>query len=475
MEKWADGALMSSASFAPSAPAKSALPWFAHAKSALMLGVPLVGSQLGGMLMNTTDTVMLGWYGIEELAAGALSTQFWFTVMMFGAGFAYAVVPMAAEAEGRCDIRQVRRSVRMGLWVCAAYVALVMPILWYSEAIFLALGQEPVVAELGGQYMRISQWAMVTVLLWWALRGFLTAIERTIFVFWITLVGVFVNIGLNWLFIFGNLGMPELGIRGAAIATLGTNIVIFGAICLYCVFEPRARKYEIFVRFWRPDWEALSRVFKLGLPIGAMITAETGMFIFSSIFMGWLGVVALAAHGIVLQIASLAFMVPMGMAQVATARVGTFYGRAEPANMVRSAYTVLILCLTFASIAAAAFLLVPEFLISLFLDEANADALEVLAFATPLLFLAACFQLTDTAQAIGAASLRGIQDTKIPMLIAMCAYWPIGLGSAYILAFTLDFGGFGVWTGLAVGLGVAAIFLNWRFMRLTRDESLFAT
>lgn len=455
-------------------PSPEGLPLVAHAKAALLVGVPLVGSQLGGMLMNTTDTVMLGWYGIEELAAGALATQFWFTVMMFGAGFAYAVVPMAAEAEGQGDVRQVRRSVRMGLWVCAAYVALVTPLLWFSEAIFLALGQDPVVAKLGGQYMRISQWAMVTVLLWWALRGFLTAIERTQFVFWVTLLGVIVNIGLNWLFIFGNGGMPELGIRGAAIATLGTNIVIFGAICFFCLFEPRARRYEIFVRFWRPDWDAFNRVCRLGLPIGAMITAETGMFIFASIFMGWLGVVALAAHGIVLQIASLAFMVPMGMAQVATARVGTYYGRKHHANVVRAAYAVLALCMGFATFAACVFLLIPESLISLFLDETKTDALQVLLFATPLLFVAACFQLTDTAQAIGAANLRGIQDTKIPMFIALIAYWPIGLTSAFVLAFWSGLGGLGVWTGLALGLAVAAVLLNWRFYLLTRDRRLFA-
>ena len=451
-----------------------ARPWLDHLRATLLLGVPLVGSQLGGMLMNTTDTVMLGWYGIEELAAGALATQFWFTVMMFGAGFAYAVVPMAAEAEGRGDTRQVRRSVRMGLWVCAAYIALVMPPLWFAESIFLALGQQPIVAELAGQYMRIAQWAMVTVLLWWALRGFLTAIERTLFVFWITLVGVLVNIGLNWLFIFGNGGMPELGIRGAAFATLGTNIIILAAIGLYCAFEPKAPQYEIFVRFWRPDWEAFGRVFRLGLPIGTMITAETGMFIFSSLFMGWLGVIALAGHGIVLQIASLAFMVPMGMAQAATARVGGFYGRRDRPNLRRAANCVLIACVSFALLAAITFLVLPETLIALFLDEAKPDAAQVLAYAVPLLFVAACFQLTDSAQAIAAANLRGLQDTKVPMMMAMLAYWPIGLGSAYWLAFGVGLGGLGVWIGLATGLGVAAVLLNWRFFKLTAPGRLFA-
>ena len=435
-------------------------------RAAVTLGVPLVGSQLAGMAMNTTDTVMLGWYGVTELAAGAITTQFWFTVMMFGAGFAYAVVPMAAEAEGRGDVVRVRRAVRMGLWACIGFCLVAMPMLWFTEDLFLLLGQEAEVAALGGEYMRIAQWAMVFLLGSWTLRGFLTAIERTAFFFWVSVAGVVVNAAFNWVFIFGNFGMPELGIRGAAVATLGTNAAVFAAIVGYCALSHRARAYQLFVRFWKPDSDMLRQVFVLGWPISLMITAETGMFIFSSIFMGWFGVIALAAHGVTLQIASIAFMVPMGMAQVATARVGNFVGRCDAIGVFRAAYSVLALCLAFAMLSAVLFLVVPEQLIGLFLDGSDASSTDVVVYAVPLLFVAACFQLVDTAQAIAAANLRGLQDTRMPMVIASICYWIIGLGLAVALGFGFDMGGVGIWIGLAAGLAAAAVALNGRFERI---------
>lgn len=437
--------------------------WRAHLRATLSLGLPLVGSQLGGMLMNTTDTVMLGWYGIAELAAGSIATQLLFTVMLFGAGFAFAVVPMAAEAEGRGDIRQVRRSVRMGLWVSALFCVAAMLPLWFTETIFLGLGQDPQVAALAGDYMRIAQWSVFPLLLWWTMRGFYTAIARTGFVMLATFAGVVLNAVLNWMLIFGHWGAPELGIEGAAYATLGTQTLVLLVLVGGAMTMKRAVPYEVFVRFWRPDWQAFSAVFRLGLPIGLMITAETGMFIFASIFMGQVSVIALAAHGIVLQLASLAFMVPMGMAQAATARVGMYLGKDDPDNLARAARTVLAMCLGFATFSALLFLAMPEPLIRLFLDAAKPEAAAVAAYAVPLLFIAACFQLADTAQAIGAANLRGLQDTRVPMIIAMIAYWPVGVALSWLLAFPLGFGGPGVWTGLAVGLAVAAVALNWRF------------
>ena len=448
----------------PIGSAPAPMSWSAHARTTLLLGVPLVGSQLGGMAMNTTDTVMLGWYGVTELAAGSIATQVLFTVMMFGAGFAYAVVPMAAQAEGQGDMRQVRRSVRMGLWVVALYCLCVIPLLWFTEALLLMVGQDEEVAALAGTYMRVAQWSMFPLILWWSLRGFLTVIERTRVVFWATMAGVLLNALLNWVLIFGNWGGPELGIVGAAIATLGTNLLVFVLLAAYCMVEERARTYEIFVRFWRADWGAFWEVFRIGLPISAMITAETGMFIFSSIFMGWISVVALAAHGIALQLASLAFMIPMGMAQAATARVGHFHGRGDRLGLDRAAATVLVMCLGFAAFSAILFFLIPGPLIALFLDQAEPEAPAVLAYAIPLLLVAAAFQLADSSQAIGAALLRGLKDTRIPMIIAVFSYWPVGLFLAWYLAFPLGFGGVGVWSGLAIGLLVATVLLNTRFV-----------
>jgi MATE family multidrug resistance protein len=448
--------------------------WREHMRASLALGVPLVGGQLGLMLMNTTDTVMLGWYGVEELAGGVLATQSYFLVMIFGAGIAQALMPMIGQAEGSGDQRAVRRMVRMGLWLAILYALITMPLFFFGEEILLALGQEPTVAALAGQYLVISVWALFPTLLANALRAFLTAIEHAQIILWSTIAAALANIVINYMLIFGNWGAPELGIRGAAYATLLVNIVMFGAMAIYIAVHRRTRTYEVFARFWRPDWPAFVDMIRLGLPIGVGIVAEVGMFIFASIMIGWLGVVALAAHGIVMQIAAIAFMVPLGMSQAATVRVSNAMGRKDPANLVRAAHSVMIVAVCFAMLSASLFFTIPEFLVGLFLDETQDDVAAVAAYAVPLLFVAAVFQLVDSAQIIAVGQLRGLKDTKVPMLFAIFAYWGVGMSVAYILGIWLDLGGVGVWSGLASGLAVACILAVWRFAairpRSTRTE-----
>lgn len=448
--------------------------WREHMRASLALGVPLVGGQLGLMLMNTTDTVMLGWYGVEELAGGVLATQSYFLVMIFGAGIAQALMPMIGQAEGSGDQRAVRRMVRMGLWLAILYALITMPLFFFGEEILLALGQEPTVAALAGQYLVISVWALFPTLLANALRAFLTAIEHAQIILWSTIAAALANIVINYMLIFGNWGAPELGIRGAAYATLLVNIVMFGAMAIYIAVHRRTRTYEVFARFWRPDWPAFVDMIRLGLPIGVGIVAEVGMFIFASIMIGWLGVVALAAHGIVMQIAAIAFMVPLGMSQAATVRVSNAMGRKDPLNLARAAHSVMIVAICFAMLSASLFFTVPEFLVGLFLDETQDDVAAVAAYAVPLLFVAAVFQLVDSAQIIAVGQLRGLKDTKIPMLFAIFAYWGVGMSVAYYLGIWLDLGGVGVWTGLASGLAVACILAVWRFAairpRATRTE-----
>lgn len=440
--------------------------WPSHFRATLALGVPLVGSHLGLMLMNTTDTIMLGWYGVEELAASVLATQFFFLVMIFGSGFSQAVMPMVAHAEGANDERGVRRAVRMGLWVAFFYSVAAVPVLLNTERILLALGQEPRIAALAGDYMQIAVWALFPTLLSYSLRAFLSAIERAQIIFASTLVAAFLNIALNWVLIFGRLGFPELGIQGAAMATLLVNILMFGVMMLYAVRQKDAARFQIFVRLWRPDWHALGDVVRLGLPISITILAEAGMFIASSLLMGWIGIIALAGHGIAMQLASIAFMVPMGMAQAATVRVGRAFGRGNAADLSRAAGASMVICLAIAMIGAFAMWNFPEALISLFLDNTDPKAPEVIVYAVPLLLIAAAFQLFDNAQAVGAGLLRGLKDTAVPMLIAIACYWVAGLPLAYVLGFTAGMGGIGVWTGLATGLALAAVAMNVRFMIL---------
>nr|WP_244598344.1 MATE family efflux transporter [Pseudohoeflea suaedae] len=449
------------------------MTWLGHFRATLVLGLPLVGAQLAQMLINTTDVVMLGWYGTEELAAGVLATQAFFLPFMFGGGFAHAVVPIASQAEGCGDTRHVRRSVRMGLWIVAIYAAVVMPLLWNIESILVFLGQNPAIARMTGSYMHIAQWGMFPALGTLALRSFLSAVSRTQIILWATLAGTLSNGLLNYAFIFGNLGAPEMGLQGAAVASLISATAIFLVMLGWVLSRQVFSDYALFRGFWRPDWPDFFDILRLGFPIALTIIAEVGLFAAASLMFGWLGIVPLAAHGIALQIISLSFMIPLGLSTAATVRVGQAYARRDGEGMRRAAIASLTLSALIAAGAALIIFLAPETLVSLFLDKSNAKAHAslVLATAVPLLFVGACFQFVDGLQVTGVALLRGLKDTRTPMIMAIISYWFFGVPTAYLLGFVAGWNGVGIWMGLAIGLGGAAILLNGRYYLLTKRLS----
>jgi MATE family multidrug resistance protein len=443
-------------------------PWNRHVRATLNLALPLVGVQLAQIAMGVTDTVMIGWLGAAELAASVLATQAFFLLFIFGAGFAQAALPLAASAQGRGDLRGVRRSIRMGLWVLALYGAAVMLPLWHIETILRALGQSPETATLAGAYTRVAQWSMLPALMLMGLRSYLTVVGLAWMVLAVTITGALCNGVLNYAFIFGRLGAPELGIVGAALATTLTNLVMVILLTGFCARARALRGYELFVRFWRADWPAFFEVIRLGWPIGATIIAEVGLFAASSVMMGWIGTIELAAHGIALQITSIAFMIPLGIANAATVRVGLTFGRDNHADLGRAANCALLLATLTAIASAALFWTWPDRLIGLYLDRASPTAGAVLTYAVPMLLVAAAFQIVDSLQVVGSGVLRGIRDTRTPMVIAVFSYWGIGMPVAYVLAFPLGRGGTGIWWGLAFGLATAALLLNARFLRRDR-------
>lgn len=439
--------------------------WRTHFRGTLSLGLPIIGTQMAQMGINFIDTMMLGWLGAETLAASVLATMMFFVVLVVGFGLANAVMPLAAHAMGEGDEQGLRRSVRMGFWVVMIFGALMMPLLWYSEALFLSIGQKPELARMAQEYIRVVQWSVFPVLIISVLRSYLSALERMQVVLWITIGGVGVNALLNYAFIFGNYGAPRMELAGAAVASLGTNIMMSAALVLFCLKMPDLRKHEIFVRLWRPDWPAFRDVFRLGLPISLTILAEVGLFAVAAVMMGWIGTIELAAHGIALQITSISFMIPLSFSQVGTVRFARALGRKDLDAMDKVGKTVLVLGLGFAVLAAIVFVLFPTPLIGMYLDRANPDAQLIIDYGIPLLVVAASFQIVDTLQAIGAGLLRGMKDTQVPMYIAIFSYWAVGVPVAYLLGFVLDFGGQGVWGGLALGLAVAAVLMNWRYFR----------
>ena len=436
-----------------------------HIAATLSLGLPLIGSHLARMGIHVSDTVMLGWYGVDALAALVIATSMIHILFFLGMGYGTGVMGLIATAIARGDETEVRRAARMALWLSAIHAVLCLPLFWFSGPILLALGQTEMVAALAQDFLRIAGWGLLPMLGGLALNSYLAALERAQVVMWVTLAGLPVNIALIWLLTFGNAGFPELGVRGAAIASVTVQTLQLVVLVIYARWLPATRQYRLFQRFWRPDPQALRQVFRLGWPIGLTMVAEGGLFVGSNLMMGWIGTQELAAHGIALQICSITFMVHLVLSNAATVRVGQAKGRGDAAWMRDAALTVTALSLVFAALAITIYLLFGEGLVRLYLDPADPRGPAIVALGAALLVYAALFQLTDAFQVIALGFLRGVHDTRVPMWIAGFSYWVIGMPVAWGLAFPLGFGPAGLWLGLCIGLTVAAVLLMARFWR----------
>ena len=445
----------------------------AHGRPLLVLGLPLVASNLAQFAIHITDTVMLGWYDVTALAALTIAGNFFFVVFIVGSGFAFALTPMVAAAIEQGDESQARRVTRMGFWLSALYAAVTLPPLMFAEPILLAIGQEPEVAAGAQAYLRIAAWALIPNLFVMVLKGFLSALERTGVILWSTVGAAILNAIVNYALIFGNWGAPEMGIRGAAVASIVT--VLLGFVWLVVYTRVTLPGYALFQRLWKSDWEAFVRVFRVGLPIGVTALTEGGLFAASSVMMGWLGEVPLAAHGIALQVASVVFIVHVGLSQAATIRAGQALGRRDGEGLRAVGAASLVISALFAAAVVVVFLSVPELLISGFVDPDDPAREAIMMVGTGLLAMAGLFHFADALQVMTLGLLRGVQDTRVPMWMSAFSYWGVGVPVSYWFGFELGLGGVGVWLGLALGLLAAAILLSLRFWgRAVRIEAVGA-
>ena len=434
-----------------------------HSRAIFKLGLPLIASNLAQFAIHITDTVMLGWYDVQALAAATVATSLFFMIFIMGAGFAIAVTPLVAAAAEEGNDVQVRRVTRMGLWLSVFYgVIFTVPFFW-AEPILLAIGQTPDVAALGRDYLRIAIFGMVPALIVMTFKSFLAALEHAGVILWATIATAVMNGVLNYILIFGNFGAPEMGIRGAAVASVIMQVTT--VLILLAYIGVKLPQFKLMQNIWRSDGEILRKVFRLGWPIGLTGLAESGLFSASAIMMGWIGEIELAAHGVALQLAATTFMVHIGFSQVATVRAGRAMGRHDETSLRKGGITTIFLSFIFALCTVATFLIFPEPLISFFLDPHEPARERVITIGVSLLALAALFQVVDALQAMALGLLRGVQDTAVPMVMAAISYWVIGLPTSYLLAFTLGFGAQGLWWGLVVGLSTASVLLMWRFWR----------
>lgn len=440
---------------------EQSLTYRAHASAILKLGLPLILSNMAQFAIHMTDTVMLGWYDVTALAAGTIASTLFFSVFILGAGFGQAVTPLVASAVEADDEVQARRVTRMGLWLSIIYGLIVAVPFFWAEDILIAIGQDPAVAAMAHIYLQIIIWQMVPALMVMTLKSFLAAQEHTAVILWSTLGTALLNVLLNYVLIFGNWGAPELGIRGAAIASLSVTIVTVLWLAVYILRT--LPQFELFRNFWRPDSEIMARVFRLGWPIGLTSLAESGLFGATAIMMGWIGPIPLAAHGIALQLAGLTFMIHIGLSQAATVRAGRAVGRGDVPHLRRGGVAAIAMSILVALCTSALFLTAPELLISLFIDPQEPERAQLLRVGASLVMIAALFQLVDASQVLALGLLRGVQDTTVPMLMATISYWVVGLPVSYVLGFWFGFGAVGLWFGLVIGLALAALLLMWRF------------
>ena len=444
--------------------------WRDELAALVRLALPLVGGNLLQMAVYAVDVMFVSRLGPVPFAASTLAVFLLSLIMWALIGLTGACAPLIAAELGRRShaVREVRRSFRMALWLGVVSCAVFMVVLSQGEHILLAFGQDPAVSAQAGGFLRILLWVMIPNVAAGVMRTVASALGRQNWAVAVTTLALALNILGNWLLVFGHAGFPALGLAGSAIASLVTAIGMVVAWAAILRFDPKLRRYRLFGRWWRPEWRRLREIVRLGTPIALTFTLEGALFGGAAFLMGLISVVAVDAHAIALNIAAVAFQVPFGIAQAATIRVGLAYGARDHAWIGRAGWCAILLGTGFMAVTATAIWLAPRLFVGAYVDVDDPAHAAQVALAVQFLALAAMFQLFDGAQAVTAGALRGVQDTRLPMVIAGIGYWVFGFGTAIWLGFARGWAGVGIWTGLLVGLLVVSVLLIGRWTMRAR-------
>ena len=440
-----------------------------HLLSTLKLSLPLIIAQIAQLGLGLTDTAMIGWYGTSELAALTLGHACLFFVYITLTGFSLAVITNVSQAFGKADEEALRLNFRMGLWLVFAFSLIGLVLVSKTEEFLTYLNQDEQIVKIVSQYIEIVQWMVPFLLLTYVIKAFLISVKKQQVVLSISILGLATNIVLNYLFIFGKLGLPELGIRGVAYSSLLTSFAMMLSGLLYIHFSDLKVK-RIFKDFFIFDTIIFMNLFKLGWPICLTIMAESGMFSFASILMGWIGDVELAAHGISLTVFALFFMIPLGISQAGTVIIAKTIGANELAKLDKAASSIYLLGLGWAVVNTFLIIVYGDFIISIFLNSNDVNVEEVAFYASVFLFVGCFFHLADSGQILFAALLRGFSDTKKPFMISFFSYWAIGIPAAYFLSQKTSLAGSGVYYGIGLGLLVCSILLFFRFVKIKSEK-----
>lgn len=438
----------------------------------LRLASPVILGMLGHTFVQFADNIMVGQLGTAELAAVSLGNSFVFIAMSLGIGFSTAITPLVAEADGANNKAKAKSALKHGLVLCTLLgLSLLLLILW-AKPLMYHMDQPPEVVTLAMPYLTLVAFSLVPMIIFQAFKQFSEGLSQTKYPMWATIIANIVNIVLNYLLIFGSFGFPKLGIVGAAIGTLASRIFMVAFIWILLTNKKKFHDYVTGFNFRIIEKMVMQKVVNLGLPSALQMFFEVVIFTAAIWLSGVLGKNPQAANQIALNLASMTFMVGMGLSVVAMIRVGNQKGLQNFKELRRIAFSIFFLTLLLEIAFAVLFLVGRHWFPTLYLDENNisqiADNTEVITLAAQLLLIAAIFQISDGIQVVVLGALRGLQDVKIPTAITFIAYWIIGFPICYYLGLHTELKSTGIWIGLLTGLTASALMLYIRFNFLTK-------
>ena len=437
----------------------------------LKLAYPVILGMLGHTLVAFVDNVMVGQLGTAELAAVSLANSFMFIAMSLGIGFSTAITPLVAKADGEGNFENGKLIFKHGLYLCTFISILLFFGVFLAKPILHLMKQPQEVVELAIPYLNLVAASLIPLIIFQSFKQFSDGMSMTKYPMTATLIANIINIILNYIFIFGKFGFPELGIVGAAIGTLVSRIIMLFHLWYLLLQHKKTRAYLLDINFLNLSKNMINKLFNLGFPSAMQMFFEVAIFTAAIWLSGILGKNPQAANQIALNLSSMTFMVAMGLSVVAMIRVGNQMGLNKYAELRRIAFSIFMIAILFAIIFASLFLIFNDLLPKLYLDFDHPskifDSYEVLGIAKNLLLIAAVFQISDTIQVIALGALRGMQDVLIPTLITFISYWIIGFPISFYLSMYTEYKSAGIWIGLLAGLTASGVLLFIRFNHLS--------
>jgi multidrug resistance protein, MATE family len=444
----------------------------AHYAKTLHLALPMIVGQLSTILISVADNAMVGKYSALALAAAAFANSVLGTFLVFGLGVSWSLTPLVAAADAAGQTDKLRGLMQHSLVVYTGLGAVLVLLAVITSFFMHHFGQTTAVATLAQPYFLVVAFTLLPVMVFQTFKQFMDGLSHTREPMYVSFAGAVLNVIFNYLLIFGKFGFPALGLLGAGLATLAARLLMAGFIVFRFYTSPKFTAYHPTWRLASLNRAELKRLISLGIPVGLQSGFEVGAFSFVAIMVGWMGELQLAAHQIALNVASITFFIALGLSSAAAIRTGQGLGKRDRAGLRLAGFSGYHLVIGFMASCALTIWLGRYWLPGLYLEANDPLTPQIAELAALLLVYAAIFQISDGAQAMGMGILRGIQDVKVPTLIALVAYWVVGIPLGYWLGFHAGWGPKGVWLGLAAGLSFAAAFLAWRFNDKSRRIAL---